>query len=181
MKKRPTVVAVACVALALAGCADGTGTEQTQTTAQPSTDISVSPTGPVVLTTEQAAVRYMVYICPYYAIGGAINDALEGVHVGQPLDESQKAVVKEFVRQASKSARGLQDDGYVWPEGVAESVQRVAVGLHEASTSAGKMLDSGQASRITGGDAGAASEVRLALGLPPRWDEGCKKYLTGND
>jgi hypothetical protein len=173
--------AVACVALALAGCAGGTATEQAQTPAQPGTAVPVSPTGPVVMTTEQAADRYMMYICPYYAAGGAINDALQGLHVGRSLSESQKAVVKKFIRKALTSARGLQDDGYVWPAGVAENVHRVAVGLYEAAASAGKMLDSGQTSRITGGDAGAASEIRLGLGLPPGWDEGCKKYLTSND
>ena len=166
------VVITAMCALALGACSSGTEQEAT-TAALPS--VSASPTGPVVLTTEQAGERYLKYICRSNEALDRLNKSgFEQIFIGETLSPDEVAALKNLARVDQKSARALQDPDYVWPDAVQKPVERVAVQLYEQSAEALDIAKSGEASVLNSGTGKSATLVRLKLDLPPR-GKGCGK------
>jgi hypothetical protein len=164
-----------CVCLALAGCSNGDNDGVVATSEAPSVSPSATPSGPVVLTTDQAADRYLLLICK----SNGANEALVATgyydsYLGQPLDEQQKNALKKMAKANAQVAQDLEDEGYVWPEQVKEQIDRVAVQLYELSATARSTAKSGEAQVLSNGPGKSATIVRLKLGLPPR-GKGCGK------
>lgn len=167
-----TIVVAATCALALGACSSNSG----QDAASPASPVpSVSPTGPAVLTTEQAGQRYLKYICrSNEALERLNNSGFDQIYIGETLSPDEVAALKNLARVDQKSARALQDPDYVWPDAVQKPVERVAVQLYEQSAEALDIAKSGEASALDSGTGGSATLVRLKLDLPPR-GKGCGK------
>ena len=96
------VVITAMCALALGACSSGTEQEAT-TAALPS--VSASPTGPVVLTTEQAGERYLKYICRSNEALDRLNKSgFEQIFIGETLSPDEVSALKNLARVDQKSA-----------------------------------------------------------------------------
>lgn len=172
---RSFAVAVGCLGM-LTACGGGE-TASTAQSGSASPSVSASPTGPVVMTVEQAGARYMTLIC-------SSNEAMDRFYatdyqyaaLGAPLSEEARKAARKYAKANAVAARKMADPEYIWPESVAPMVKKVAAGLYEDSASVSAMLEDNEVALIDSGSMKPATRVRLELGLPPR-GKGCKKYM----
>lgn len=171
---KPFLVVLGCGIVALAGCSNS-GSDTATASAVPTVSASATPIGPVVMTEDQAADRYLLLICR----SNGANDRLGATgyydsYLGQPLDAQQKNALKKMAKVNARVAQDLEDGDYVWPEQVREKIDKVAVQLYELSATARSTAKEGEAQVLSAGPGKAATVVRLKLGLPPR-GKGCGK------
>lgn len=184
-----TIGAIAA-ALSLSGC---TTPSSEQAPAAPS--VSAEPTidpGPVVLTGEDAATRYLSIVCPINVATRSLNEAYaagepEYLAGGAP-DVSAVVAAAVVIQEGQRLAIEQLDETYfIWPELVAPQIAHVrstymanmavvtAVALSTSFEEAYQVPAAAQ----TPEEQAAGQEIRYQLGLSADTDSSCVGYENG--
>lgn len=185
--------------LALAGCTAlppaATPTPAANATGAPATP-SPTPTievGPVALTEEQAAERYLGIVCQRNSVINQLNDAISGgeeayLNGGNPPVSEINRIAKETMRVVRASVEVADDDYYMWPTAVVDAVKKVRDSqVAEASTlsslaNAKSFEDAYYTRWPDQSEASAASqEVRYQLGINPDTEASCVGFESATD
>lgn len=145
--------------------------------AAPATAEEVPPAP--TMTVEQAAARYMTYVCPANAAKNKMFRAMDRYDArdeyGDRPHKKTRLAAKKVATKTKAAAQAFVDPAFPWPVEIAEDVQSIAVHDYEQAALAKRISRKG----YRWGDLGEVSDVdtevatvRLFLGLPPA-GEGC--------
>lgn len=178
--------------LALAGCSAGVSSSKSDpgVAAEPTPTPSVDR-GPVELTVEEAAERYLSIICDRNATAAAVSDGYlrwEDVYLagGDPGVQEAAALSEAAMIAARNSVVLFDDEYYVWPEDVQEHIATVRdanlaeVGPYDTIMNSNSYEQVRLVTFPDGAEGGnAAQEVRLALGISADTSTSCEGYVGG--
>lgn len=189
---RPVLIASAAAVglLLLSGCSvaaspsDANAEVSETATAAPSPTPTIDP-GPVELTKEEAANRYLGIVCQRNVLVYQLNDAFgaqEDVYLnGGDGDATEiKTIAAESLRVNRVAIEIIDDPYYTWPGGIDEHMQTIRqsyIGLssyYDMLMNAGSFEDAYYASAPENEGAAAAQEIRYQLGLPADTRSSCE-------
>ena len=167
-------VAVAALIGALAACGSANG----NTSAQPSTVASSSPSPTVTVLDEDAAgVRYMTIVCGVNAEADGFDEFSMDVPYGAVMTAEYRQRMRKLGATWRRAGRQLVAPDHAWPASVAPSVERVAEQFYGYASAIADAAKEESVEPINWDDSRkATNRIRLRLGLPPA-GTGCKKYL----
>jgi hypothetical protein len=130
MKNRiPHFALLAAACAVLAGCA---GTPVQQSASEPSPTATPTPTptidpGPVALTVEEAADRYLGIVCPTNATVDALNAAFDAseaefLNGGSPDPAAVKAAAQAQMDSVTTQTEFFDDEYFEWPNDLGSQV-----------------------------------------------------------
>lgn len=131
MKNRSLHIAtLAAACLVLVGCAAPAGEPSASTpsqTATPTPTPTIDP-GPVALSVEEAADRYLGIVCPTNATVDALNAAFDAsedefLNGGSPDPTAVKAAAQAQMDSVTTQAELFDDDYFEWPEDLGEQIR----------------------------------------------------------
>lgn len=185
------------LASALAGCSPTPATTATDTNA--ATESTATPTpaldpGPVELTIEEAADRYLDLVCQNNFAGAELTAAFDAgeqefLDGGAPDPSAVKAVAAKLVDLNRKSVALLDDDYYLWPEKVAIQLPNIRdIYMAELAT-LNTMANATSFENAyyttwpaaTPEQAAAGQEIRYQLGLDSNTTTSCTGHEIGLD
>lgn len=187
---------VTAVMLLLAACSPAEGPDASAETATATASPSPSPTptipvGPVTLTTEEAAARYLGIVCQRNVAAKVVQDAIfaqEDAYLNGGGDVLAIAgPAAEMMRLSRQSVELFDDEYYTWPDGLDEhlAVVRQAnlaeVGTLDTIVNAGRVEDAIYATWPSVDSSAAVQEIRYQLGLPGDTTASCSGYETTSD
>jgi hypothetical protein len=181
------VIAVVSV-LMLAGC---TATPASESTPLPTSTIAP---GPVALSDEEAATRYLQIVCQGNAAGILVTESLrageaEFLQGGQPDPTAVKAAAAEWMRISRLQVEVLDDSYYTWPEVVGEQLVHIRssfiadISPIESMVNASEFSDAyyAQFPELTSEQSSASQEIRYQLNLDADTVKSCVNYETALD
>lgn len=190
MRPAIAVGAATAVLLLLSGCSAATPSNSVaeKTSESPSVTPSPTPTidpGPVELTKEEAAERYLGVVCQRNTLVHQLNDAFDAQEDaflnGGAGDVSEvKKIAEESLRVNRLAIEIIDDTYYTWPDGVAEHLKTIrqsyiALASHyDGLINAGSFEEAYYSVPPESGGATAAQEIRYQLGLPADTTSSCK-------
>ncbi|MGW4928268.1 hypothetical protein ACWEOH_03870 [Agromyces sp. NPDC004153] len=182
--------------LALAACSPSSPSTHAVGSAEASGSATPTPTvdpGPVELTTEEAAARYLNIVCPTNAAANALNAAFraseeEFLNGGAPDPAGVKAAAQAQMTSRQTEAELFDDDYYEWPESIEPHITTLrdsdvaALGTLSAMVNA---PDYETAYYAVWPDQTApqasAQEIRFQLGIGADTQATCVGYEGGHD
>lgn len=189
MKK--TLAFVLLLTVGLAGCTSApVANDTSDPTAQPTK--TAEPAGPVELTEDEAAKRYLNIVCDNNAAITALTAAFaaaepEFLAGGSPDMAAVKDAASTRLTLSRSAIELLEDEHFIWPKSVAEQVPHIrSTYMAELSTldgmiNAAKFEDAYYATwpAATPEQQAAGQEIRYALGLDADTTASCADNLGG--
>lgn len=176
--------------LAISGCTGAAGTS-----AEPAPTPSQTPTldpGPIALSNEEAAERYLSIVCPINIAGNALSSAYEAgiddyLNGGSPDVGGVVAAAATMRDQQRVAIEHLDDTYFAWPELVAAQIPHVrssymanmAVISNVASSMTFEAAYNVPAAPQTPEQQAAGQEIRYQLALPADTNLGCDAHADG--
>lgn len=178
MKSPLLITGALLLTAALAGCtAPASAPAAVEKTASAPPTPTVDP-GPVKLTNEEAAERYLNLVCPNNIAIDALEAAFDAgeeefLKGGAPDPTAVKAAAATRVALNRQSLEILDDDYYIWPDGVSEQLPDIRssylteLSVLDGIANAASFEDGYYATwpAATPEQQGAGQEVRYQLGL----------------
>lgn len=190
------VTICAVTILLLAGCSMSAETAQPQAAQKTATPVpSPTPTidpGPVVLTKEEAAERYLGLVCQRNVLVFGLNDAFKAqektyLNGGSGDVTEVKALSAEALRVNRLAIELIDDPYYTWPSGIDQHLQTIRqsymslFSYYDSLANAKSFEDAYYLTAEQGNGATAAQEIRYQLGLPADTSASCKGKETATD
>jgi hypothetical protein len=182
------IALILAVALVLAGCSGPGPAPESIPTTSPAPTPTIDR-GPVLLTDEEAAERYLQVVCQPNAGLNAIDDAIvagepEWLNGGSPDPAAVRAAAAETLRVVRLAVEVIDDDYIVWPESVATHVDHIRdsyiqeLAVLSGVANADRFEDAyyAQWPQRTPEQAAAGQEIRYQLGLDADTAASCEGY-----
>jgi len=185
---RKTIVIAVVSVLTLAGC---TATPAVEPTPSPTPTIEL---GPIALSDEEAATRYLQIVCQGNAAQNVFFDAVkagedEFLRGGDPDPATAKAAAAEWMRVSRLQVEVLDDSYFTWPEIVGEQLVYVRSSFIALISPIGSMANDKRFEDIyytqfperTSEQSSAAQEIRYQLKLDADTVKSCVDYEAALD